>query len=216
MSDLGLIRSGWREAGLTWDPDVTNHVHRPPTEDERCGANEDGFRLANHALRSASELSAPQYVVEDDGLGVGFNAGGMFSSFYPDDPIEVSEHTESHAAKARVYKSWVGHLYFMHRPDGLIKIGRSSNPWRRRAAIQNELGVFVYFMYGVTDGGDLEKPIHKMFKDARRVGEWFEQTEAIRELVRRVGESCKRRRCSREQLLSVLAELCDEGLVRAG
>ena len=68
-------------------------------------------------------------------------------------------------------------LYIMHNAFGYMKIGISTDPERRRSKLQNASGVKVEVLFTSQTIGvakEAEKWLHKHFKKARKMGEWFE------------------------------------------
>lgn len=88
--------------------------------------------------------------------------------------------------------SKIRHVYFAQEsgPEGLVKIGASSNPPRRTRAIAARIGRDVTLL-GVLLGLGYrgERAVHRMLAEARRpdadlpTTEWFEPTEEVMALI---------------------------------
>lgn len=73
--------------------------------------------------------------------------------------------------------------YFLHDPRrNLLKIGRSTNVQKRVAGIRTASGANCKLL-GTLDG-DLESEWHRRFASERKLGEWFEVTPSMAELLR--------------------------------
>lgn len=176
---LGLIREGMRAAGFEWDHELLYHQRRPPTEDERAAVVANGHQLTAFGagrMSHRSDLSVPRFVV-DDCEGWGDSDGRL--AFVPDGVTVISEQDESWADHVSPYRRWAGHLYFMRNTDGLVKIGRSVHPRKRRARIEVVEGQRVSLDLVVRDAGDIEQSLHRIFVKARVRGEWFHPIDDI-------------------------------------
>jgi DNA-binding XRE family transcriptional regulator len=73
-------------------------------------------------------------------------------------------------------------IYFL-RADTRIKIGYAANPSKRIASIQTS-SAFKLEVVLIIDGTySTEQRLHKMFKEYRQTGEWFDFVEPIRRFV---------------------------------
>ncbi len=71
-------------------------------------------------------------------------------------------------------------IYFIQAGDGgAIKIGFSNNPWQRSSKIQSDCPQVVTLLAVIEGDEAAEASLHDRFNDARRVGEWFEPTDAL-------------------------------------
>lgn len=85
------------------------------------------------------------------------------------------------------------HVYCLERPDGLVKIGVSSNPTKRIAAVSSQGGFGlsrVWMSIQTQDAKWFERAAHQDFAELRSVGEWFsvEFDEAVDRLSIRINE----------------------------
>ena len=79
--------------------------------------------------------------------------------------------------RSTVYSS-VGHLYIMQMAlTGDVKIGRSSDPERRRAQLQTGCPHEIRILLVIQDGGSKEKDLHRLLahRSTRARGEWFSE-----------------------------------------
>lgn len=65
-------------------------------------------------------------------------------------------------------------VYFVHRPDGLVKIGYSSDVQRRMVELRRRFQCELTLLAVIPGDRDLERDLHDEHRDARRVGEWFD------------------------------------------
>lgn len=82
-------------------------------------------------------------------------------------------------------------VYVMSR-DGLVKVGFSDNPERRRSTIGS--GIVIEARFPVDKHKEVEAAAHKLLADKRRHGEWFDVTpeqacRAIKEAIQIVEAS---------------------------
>lgn len=67
-------------------------------------------------------------------------------------------------------------LYLMKNEFGMLKIGISSNPNKRRTDLMNSSGIDIDLLgvWNITGSAyDVEQKLHKQFNDFRMKGEWF-------------------------------------------
>lgn len=69
------------------------------------------------------------------------------------------------------------HLYVMQASTGRIKIGRSSDPERRRIDIENTSGQRIALIAVLEGQGNHEWEIHSRLAAYREIGEWFACTK---------------------------------------
>jgi len=74
-------------------------------------------------------------------------------------------------------------VYFIRRPDGLIKIGFSKDPQSRRSALAGQSGVMLEML--ATKPGDRseEQALHRRFAAHRVTGEWFRPAPELCEYI---------------------------------
>ncbi len=70
------------------------------------------------------------------------------------------------------------YTYIMKNAFGLIKVGRSHSPEKRRKEIESTSGVSTELLYEV-EGGYLETPVHCELASYRKEGEWFDCDEQL-------------------------------------
>lgn len=82
--------------------------------------------------------------------------------------------------------STVRHVYFAQGPEGLVKIGASTEPDRRVKALSNAIGADVKLLGVIPCAGcSGERRLHKQFADARvpdadrPTTEWFRPVESL-------------------------------------
>ena len=69
-----------------------------------------------------------------------------------------------------------GYIYALLSTDGLVKIGRSTCPEKRIAAIRTHSGrefIEIYVSHKLKDYMVVERHLHKKFAKSRVMGEWF-------------------------------------------
>jgi len=67
-------------------------------------------------------------------------------------------------------------VYIMENELGLVKIGYSNNPEKRKKTIKNNSGLKITRQYNSEPCSNykiIEKALHKKFKEFRKEGEWF-------------------------------------------
>jgi T5orf172 domain len=77
-------------------------------------------------------------------------------------------------------------LYVMQNDHGLIKIGRSGDPEKRRRELEVSAGCRIALVLVVKDKGPREKAIHQKLKRHHRYREWFDGTDEARAAVSRL------------------------------
>jgi hypothetical protein len=85
-----------------------------------------------------------------------------------------------------------GYLYFMQKTDGLIKIGISTNPWKRVFKIRKQFSdnkIEVLYAHKTEDMGESESIAHQMFSKFQVAGEWFRIPRDIVENVLPKGDT---------------------------
>ena len=75
------------------------------------------------------------------------------------------------------------HLYVMQAVTGLIKIGRSIHPEKRRRALEQSSGHAVRLLLVLENRGDEERLVHAALAEHRTIGEWFNDTIACRAAI---------------------------------
>lgn len=73
-------------------------------------------------------------------------------------------------------------VYFMRRHDGMIKIGWSKNPAKRMKDLQTGAGA-LEIIHTEPGGRIRERRLHDRFASDRVAGEWFTESDAIREYL---------------------------------
>lgn len=71
----------------------------------------------------------------------------------------------------------VGYVYVVENENHRVKIGRSTNPSKRVMSIKSQSGYNIinsYFSPALYQYGELELFLHKVFKESRVRGEWFD------------------------------------------
>lgn len=71
------------------------------------------------------------------------------------------------------------YVYFLRRPDGAIKIGRTRNLQLRMAILTAQSGHPLVLMGTVKGGSQEERKLHIEFASSRQHGEWFSSSEAL-------------------------------------
>ncbi|MFG2276989.1 GIY-YIG nuclease family protein [Streptomyces chartreusis] len=67
------------------------------------------------------------------------------------------------------------YVYLMGSPGSpIVKIGRSNNPKRRLAQVQEDVTLPLQVLWTTPGGKEMEKGLHDHFAAARRYGEWFD------------------------------------------
>jgi len=74
-------------------------------------------------------------------------------------------------------------LYVMQNEFGLIKIGRSLNPDRRRQSLQGDEGCAISVVAALEQQGHMEEAIHLSLEDYALEGEWFDGTAPARAAI---------------------------------
>lgn len=77
-------------------------------------------------------------------------------------------------------------LYLMQNEHGLIKVGRSIDPERRRHALEVGENCRIVLVLQVAKGGWQEERVHLALSAHRVVGEWFSGTQVSREAIAKV------------------------------
>lgn len=77
------------------------------------------------------------------------------------------------------------HLYVMQASDGRIKIGRSSNPEKRRSDLEGASGLRVWVCAVFEGRGHEERRIHSECAEYRLLGEWFHNTPPAMAAIKR-------------------------------
>lgn len=94
----------------------------------------------------------------------------------PRPPFRFEQASEAEFKRMRVHASHSAdakYTYFMRdRRSGLIKIGMSNNPEKRRAQLSGSGALDMEILLTLRDG-HLEGCYHKHFADLRVEGEWF-------------------------------------------
>ncbi len=80
-----------------------------------------------------------------------------------------------------------GYVYFV-RGAGLIKIGRTIDPFDRLKALQLGSPIALSIEAIAPGNGGLEGTLHNFFKEERRHGEWFEASPRLEAYIIRVRE----------------------------
>lgn len=75
------------------------------------------------------------------------------------------------------------HLYLMQNEHGLLKVGRSADPERRRRTLETEEMCLIEIVAVQEDRGDMEEEIHLELDEFRIIGEWFSGCDDARELA---------------------------------
>lgn len=70
------------------------------------------------------------------------------------------------------------HLYILKAENGLIKIGRSGDVIKRKAAITREIGMAAVLIACIDNAGEYELQLHKKYLENRVFGEWFNLPES--------------------------------------
>lgn len=78
------------------------------------------------------------------------------------------------------------HLYVILSDSGMVKIGRSSSPRKRKAALQMSTGHTLKLVKVLRGRGGEEASIHAAVKKWRRNGEWFHDTMDFRARLQEV------------------------------
>lgn len=85
-----------------------------------------------------------------------------------------------------------GYVYVLEKPNGMIKIGRATNPTQRIKDLQSQGGFFKkrsYVTEQVFNHGKIEIAVHLYFKKSRYIGEWFKiPFELVKERVQLYAE----------------------------
>jgi hypothetical protein len=79
-----------------------------------------------------------------------------------------------------------GFVYFAERDDGLIKIGASKKPQKRRWQLKQSHGSDIRILkkIKVANMGEFERYYHEKFSEYQTEGEWFKlPTEVIRSII---------------------------------
>lgn len=81
------------------------------------------------------------------------------------------------------------HLYVIcAHSTGLIKVGRSGDPKKRFAAIRTASGIRMSLVRILRNRGEEELAVHAALHKHRRLGEWFQDTQELRDdLCRMLG-----------------------------
>jgi len=77
----------------------------------------------------------------------------------------------------------MAHLYLMQNCHGLIKIGRSTDPERRRKSLESLEKCRIEIVGVQENWGDYEEEIHIEMADFHLVGEWFDGDDFTREIA---------------------------------
>ena len=78
------------------------------------------------------------------------------------------------------------HLYLMQTTSGALKIGRSSNPERRRRGLETGGGRKIVVLAVLNEMGHREGELHAALAGCRHLGEWFALTAESRRVAREV------------------------------
>lgn len=76
-------------------------------------------------------------------------------------------------------------VYFIGTEEGPVKIGRSTCVQHRLANMQTGSPVELKILAVVSGGRSLEREYHSYFAADRLHGEWFRQSEAMRQEIKR-------------------------------
>lgn len=76
-------------------------------------------------------------------------------------------------------------VYFI-RCNNYIKIGKSTDPWKRLAALQTGNPEQLEMLAIAPGGGEFESGLHSAFEGARQRGEWFEETDKLRSFIQSI------------------------------
>ncbi len=112
--------------------------------------------------------------------------------------------------KKKKYKH--AYVYIALSENGLIKIGRSTDPYKRLKTLQNSTG-YIFTKIFLTDlifnFSEIENKMHKYFKSYKKQGEWFEinfetAVEKIKQLdfILLSDEEAKRQQQSKSERLN--------------
>jgi len=74
-------------------------------------------------------------------------------------------------------------VYFVQRPDGAIKIGKTGNLKARLQTLQNQLNLPVTLLATAPGYTELEYKLHKLFAHANLCGEWFLPVTELRDYI---------------------------------
>lgn len=78
------------------------------------------------------------------------------------------------------------HLYVLFSESGLVKIGRSGDPRKRRRGLEQNTGLRLYIVRIMKNEGRREKQVLHALRKYRLRGEWFTDSEEFRSAARRV------------------------------
>jgi hypothetical protein len=77
------------------------------------------------------------------------------------------------------------YVYFLRRPDGQIKIGKTVNVDLRVKVLKYSSGHDLELMLVLPGCYKKEHEFHKMFSECRRIGEWFSPSPDLMEFIER-------------------------------
>lgn len=78
----------------------------------------------------------------------------------------------------------VSDVYFLQRPDGAVKIGRSINVEKRRNTLQKSAGMTLTILATLPGAGHkTETEYHQRFKHLRMEGEWFSPGQELMDAI---------------------------------
>jgi dsDNA-specific endonuclease/ATPase MutS2 len=69
------------------------------------------------------------------------------------------------------------YLYIFKNEIGKIKIGQAVDVEKRLKAIKMQAGLEIQLINKIKGFADYEKKLHKLFKDKKYIGEWFDLNE---------------------------------------
>ena len=83
------------------------------------------------------------------------------------------------------YRIWQTDLYVMQNEHGLIKIGKSVDPERRRLALQTQEHCRIELVLVLFGEGHREEAVHRRLKKYHIDGEWFDGDDEARAAIAR-------------------------------
>jgi hypothetical protein len=101
-------------------------------------------------------------------------------------------------------------IYFIGRP-GLVKIGRSVDPWARLGKLQTGAAEPLRMLLTMPGGAAQENALHRRFAHLRVHGEWFRLTADLADFIEASSRKTSHERKSETKLRQIM-ERIDAGI----